>query len=257
MSTQTEKEKKNRAGGLIGVAVYSVGLICLLLFLSLKAERMDPDQGSMEMALGMDEAGFGDAIPVEVTPSTPPPSEAPVQNDLASDAESDVVVNTQPKKTPNPPSPTTKPNPNPKPSPEPPNEFDEILKGSKGGASGQTQGGGNEGRPNGRPGGGGGGTGGKGYPGNGSLENGDASHLPKAISSSGAEGIVKIKVCISRTGTVSSVTDPNFKGSTGTSVELKEAALRAARGAKFPADPNAPECRVAILSYDFRRGAGN
>ncbi len=87
--------------------------------------------------------------------------------------------------------------------------------------------------------------------------NGDASHLPKAISSSGAEGIVKIKVCISRTGTVSSITDPNFKGSTGTSVELEKAALRAARGAKFPADPNAPECRVAILSFDFRRGGGN
>lgn len=257
MSTDSGKDRKNKAGGLLGVAIYSIGLICLLLFLSLKAERMEPDQGSMEMALGIDEAGFGEAIPVEVNPSTPPPSEAAVQTDLASDAESDVVVSTQKPKTPNPPSPTTKPSPNPKPSPEPPNEFDQLMKGSKGGSSGQTQGRGNEGRPDGRPGGGNGGTGGKGYPGSGYLENGDASTLPPAPNSSGAEGLVKIKVCINRKGEVGSITDPYFKGSTATSIALKESALKAVKKATFPPDPNAPECRVAVLSYDFRRGAAN
>jgi outer membrane biosynthesis protein TonB len=256
-TTKSEKENKHKAGGLLGVAVYSIGLLCLLLFLSLKAERMDPDQGSMEMALGMDQAGFGEAVPVEVTPSTPPPSEAIVQPDLASNAESDVVVNTQPKKTPNPPSPTTKPSPNPKPSPEPPNEFDALMKGSKGGASGQTQGSGNEGRPDGRPGGGSGGTGGKGYPGQGALSNGDASFLPHAPNSSGAEGIIKIKVCINRKGEVGSISDPYYRGSTATSMDLKESALRAAQKATFASDPNGPDCRTAILTFDFRRGSGN
>jgi outer membrane biosynthesis protein TonB len=255
--SQNEKEKKSKAGGIIAVLIYSVGLVCLLLFLSLRAERMEPDQGSMEMALGMDEAGFGEAVPVEVTPNTPPPSEAIVQPDLASDAESDVVVNTQPKKTPNPPSPTTKPSQNPKPNTEPANEFDALMKGSKGGSSGQSQGTGNEGRPDGRPGGGGKGGGGKGYAGNDPLGNGEAAYLPKPTNSSGAEGMVKIKVCISRAGSVSSITDPYFRGSTATSIELKEAALSAARRATFASDPNAPECRVAILSFDFRRGAGN
>jgi len=256
-TSEPVKEKKNQTGGLLGVALYSVGLLCLLLFLSLKAERMKPDQGSMEMALGMDEAGFGEAVPVEVSPNTPPPSEAIVQPDLASEAESDVVVNTQPKKTPNPPSPITKPNPNPKPNPEPPNEFDELMKGSRGGSSGQSQGTGNEGRPDGRPGGAGKGSGGKGYAGNDPLGNGEAAYLPEPANSSGAEGMVKIKVCISRAGSVSSITDPYFRGSTATSIELKEAALSAARRATFASDPNAPECRVAILSFDFRQGAGN
>lgn len=258
MSTlNPEKEKKNRASGLLGVAAYSVGLLCLLLLLSLKAERMEPDQGAMEMALGMDEAGFGEAIPVEVNPNNPPPSEVVVQQDLASDAESDVVVNDQPKKTPNPPSPNTRPSPNTKPSPEPVNEFDAIMKGSKGGSSGQTQGTGNQGRPDGRPGGGTGGTGGKGYPGEGYLVNGDAAFLPPAPNSSGAEGIVKLKVCINKRGEVGSITDPYYKGSTATSMALKESALQAAKKATFPADPNAPDCRVAVLSYDFRRGAAN
>ncbi len=237
-------------GGFIAVVLYLILLAILLLFLSMRAERMKPDPGSMEMALGFAEDGFGENIPVEVNQTgggDPLPAEV-----MASDASSDVQVNqstVQPVKTNNP---VSNPNPNTGPAETQRNEFDDLWQDAKPGSSGSTQGTGNSGGPTGRP--GANGTGGKGSSVGNAFGNGDATFLPKPSVSSGEDGSVVMQVCVDRNGKVSQIVNDRMRQSTATSPELYAEARKAAMRATFPADPQAQECRVAILTYQFVKG---
>ncbi len=242
--------------GYAAAALYLVLLLLLLLFLSLKAERMEPDQGSMEMALGFDQTGGGEEIPI----SNPPPSgggDPSPQPALASEAESDVSAPTEQSNTA--PSNQSGPNnPQNNANTEASNEWNDMWNNSSNTSSGPNTGPGKQGRPDGRPGGaeGGGGTG-KGYPGTGtSLGNGDAYSLPKPQVRSNEDGKVVIQACVDAQGKVSRILDPNYKGSTAIDQTLRDAALQSAKKATFPSDPQAPDCRTAIITYTFRKGYG-
>jgi hypothetical protein len=237
-------------GGFIAAVLYLILLALLLLFLSMRAERMKPDPGSMEMALGFSEDGFGENIPVEVNETgggDPIPADV-----MASEAASDVQVNqttTQPVRTNNP---APNPNPNTGPAQTQRNEFDDLWQDAKPGSSGSTQGTGNSGGPTGRP--GSNGSGGKGSSVGNAFGNGDATSLPKPSVNSGEDGVVVMQVCVDKSGRVSQIVSDRLRNSNATSPELYAAARKAAMQATFPPDPQAQDCRVAILTYNYVKG---
>jgi len=244
----------SKNAGRIGATLYVVTLFLLLFFLRLHAERMEPDPGSLEMELGFAADGFG--------PYTPPSNQAsgggsPTETQvLSSDMPSDVQVNATPTPANQVRTPSPNPNPNQQPNqPNPRNEFDEMWSESTQ-SSGRKEGDQKEGSPDGRPNAGGGGQG-KGYSTGNAFGNGDATFLPKPDVRSGEDGIVVLQLCVDRNGRVSSIVSDRAKGSTATDPNLYTEARRSALRATFPADQNAPECRVAFIRYNFIKGFGN
>jgi hypothetical protein len=244
----------SKNAGRIGAVIYLATLFLLLFFLKLHAERMEPDPGSLEMELGFASDGFG--------PYTPPTNQSsgggsPTETQvIASDAPSEVQVNANPTPSNQVRNPSQVNNPNPQPNqPNQRNEFDDMWSESTS-SSGRTEGDNKAGNPDGRPNAGGGG-GGRGYSTGNAFGNGDATFLPKPDVRSGEDGIVVLQLCVDRNGRVSSIVSDRAKGSTATDPLLYSEARRSAMRATFPSDPNAPDCRVAFIRYNFIKGFGN
>jgi TonB family protein len=242
---------KEKNAGRIGAATYVIILFLLMFFLTLRAERMEPDPGSLEMELGFAEDGFG-----EYTPPTPQnvSGGSPVeQNIIAAESPSDVQIYNKP--TPPNPRPNQAPSNNP-PRPQPNaerNEFDEMFNSAQNNSSGRTVGEQQSGNPDGRPNTGGQGSG-KGYSTGNAFGNGDAAYLPKPEVRSGEDGKVVLQLCINRNGRVESIITDRYRGSTAGDESLYRAAREAAMKATFPSDSQAPVCRTAFITYNFIKG---
>ncbi|MEK7719886.1 MAG: hypothetical protein AAB347_09800 [Bacteroidota bacterium] len=123
--------------------------------------------------------------------------------------------------------------------------------GSTSKGEGITYGPGNQGDPNGQPGvkryGPGGGTG------NGpsfNLSGRSARSLPKPAYPGNEGGIVVVEVTVDKLGKVTAVRGGIF-GSTSSDPDLVEAATKAARGARFNVDDNAPAFQKGTITYHF------
>jgi outer membrane biosynthesis protein TonB len=243
-----------RTTGTIASVVYVILVILLLLLLKLTVFPPEDQAGSIEMDFGFTPSGHGPDNPRVTPPVVQPPSTSPKEEVLtATESEHSVASSKEKRKK--------EDTENQRKETEQPvkkqtNPWDDVWNTSNSQSQGSSTNKGNEGSPEGSP-GGKGTTPGKGYPGGTSLGNGDARTLPRPQIDSGEDGKVVVELCVDRNGNVTRVRNDRAKGTTAVAPELYSESRRVALLAKFDPDPNAPDCRVAFITYVFRKGFGD
>jgi TonB family protein len=240
---------KNQKAGAIGSGLAVVLIIILLLTLSLKPPFPPPPQLGVEVNLGSSDVGSGDIQPItpqEVNQTKPKQSSVASEEKVATqDTEKSINLSSEDKKS-------TQQSQTVEEEPEP--EIDERFtfknKNRTGGSEGNDNESGDKGQLGGDPNAddyvGGGPPGGISY----SLVGREAKDLPKPREDHSEEGRVVVKIWVNRNGQVTKA-QIRMTGTTTTSSDLQERALRAARMAKFNVKSNAPETQVGTIAYDF------
>lgn len=173
------KERKNKAGGILGTILFHIGLLLLLLSLALKTPLPLPGEEGVLVNLGYDDNGLGvdqqeeqasaDIKPSPATANAEPAKEEYLTQDVEEapsikekKVEKKVEKKKEPEKVIKKPEPEPEPvkeivPPEPKPEPKPQPDPKAMYKGNgntgaKGGQEGQTGQPGDQGQPNGTPG---------------------------------------------------------------------------------------------------------
>ena len=276
---ETQQEKKNRVRGIITSVVVHILLVLLLWFFGLPyLDPPPPDEGIL-VNFGLTETGMGDnpsevINPVEeVAPTdvTPPPTAAveEVQEEVITQEEeitAPVIKKEEKKKEVKKETPVVKDT-----KTEPVKETKEETKveepvvdkralftGKKSNTNnpnsqGEAGGPGDQGKPWGDPNsknygdGKGLGNSGTGF----SLAGRSSVSLPKPNDKSQATGTVVVKIRVNKNGDVVSA-QRELKGSTTSDPALIQAAVDAAKRAKFNADKNAQDTQEGTITYVFK-----
>jgi protein TonB len=275
---EQQEEKKHKVRGIItSVIVHALLLLLLWLFGLPYLDPPPPDSGIL-VNFGLTETGSGDqpsevleeaneVSPSEVTP-TPSSSQQEINEVLTQEEEitAPIVKKEDPKKEVKKETPVVKETKTelvketkeePKKE-EPTVDKRALFTGKKStnnnpNNQGQAGGSGDQGKPWGDPSsnnygdGKGKGTSGIGY------DLGGRKHrdLPRPNDNSQATGIVVIKIRVDQSGNVAEASY-QAKGSTTTDNALVQAAIAAARKAKFDPDSKAPEVQFGSITYNFK-----
>ncbi len=279
-STEIEQEKKNKRKGMVVSIVLHALLLLLLWWIGLPYLDPPPADEGILVNFGTTETGFGqkpsevleepkEISPADVTP-TPPIATPEVQEEVVTqDLEETVPVikkeeikkevkkETPVKETPK--EPVKEPVKEEPKKEEPKVDQRALFTGKKSDQNnpsdqGATQGKGDQGARDGDP--------SSSNYGDKSYGTGDAGigydlggrkhiSLPRPDDKSQQTGTVVIRIKVDKSG---SVIDASYsqKGSTTTSSALIDSAIRAAKKAKFTADPSAPEVQFGTITYNFK-----
>lgn len=264
----SEKKIRKKASytALLATLLFVVLLVCVLLFCGLYRPFPPPPEYGIEVNLGYAELGSGEdqsmdplADDREAQPQENTTEDEPVVTGSEDEApampESKPVVKPRPK-----PEPTVRPQeekPKEKVKEEP--EINPMAlypgkrKGSNPSSQGDTRTQGDQGKPSGD-------INGKGYTGSGgsggisfSLSGRTLMSLVKPNYDSEEEGIVVVRIWVSRSGAVTRVR-AGVKGTTTLDENLWKTAEQAALRSSFVPKENAPEEQVGTISYRFVRG---
>lgn len=265
---QRQERARSRTAGMIAVSVYAAAVLLLLLLVRFTLEDRSEMGGIMinfgdteEAAPGSDLAS-NDRIAEAPQAERRTPAEAEEQEQLTQDFEdAPAVQEKKPKKKPEPKE-VKQDTPKPKPAETPVEKPREVNKkalfpgrteGSRASSDGTGKGAGNQGDPAGTPDGSYDGTGtGTGGTGVASLSGRMlAGALPRPDYNAKAEGRVVVDITVDQQGVVTAATY-RPKGSTTSNSVLVNAALRAARQARFNVDENAALSQVGTITYNFR-----
>jgi TonB family protein len=251
--------------------IFHGALLYLLLFWGYKKPYPPPGEEGILISFGNTQVGRGAAQPMTaqpVRPTPPPPVQRDEQPHLTQDYE-DAPAIRQPRRrrTPKPDrrrdvKPVEQPE-QPAPQPEKPVEKPREVNRSalfpgKGATPSQGQGdgaaAGNQGAANGSPTGSSRGTG-LGLSGSGATLEGRSldGALPLPNYNVQQEGRVIVRIRVDRDGNVVEA-KADQRGSTVMDATLYEAAIRAARRAKFNASPNSPLHQSGTITYVFKLG---
>jgi len=275
--SQTIEDKKNKRNGIITSVIIHAILILILWFFGLPYLDPPPPDSGILVNFGMTETGLGEQpsevitqpeeiVPSETTPPPPTPQVSTQEEVLTQEEEvtAPVVKKEEVKKEvkkETPPVKETKTVTETKTEPkkeEPSVNQRAMMTGKKStnnnpGNQGVTQGAGDQGKPWGDPNspnygdGHGLGDSGIGY----SLGGRKHISLPKPDENSQVTGLVVIRIKVDPKG---NVIDAVFqaKGTTTTNTSLVNAAIIAAKKAKFEPDANAQEIQIGTISYNFK-----
>ena len=246
-----DNTNKNR---LISAAItlLFVGIVILVCAL-LKLYAPDPPipEEGVEVALGYDESGLGEAMPTETAPSYSTPS---ANNEYATQStEESVSLNSG--KQGNVSKPQAENKPEETRSNEPVINTKALFNGKKNPTSGGTgqgnsSGTGQQGNPNGTP----GATNYSGNPGAGySLTGRKSMRLPEPSYSSSNEGKIVVKIWVNRDGKVIKADAKGQRGSTIADEGMIKRAEDAALKAVFSASDDAPETQTGTITYVYRK----
>jgi TonB family protein len=275
--SQSIEDRKNKRNGIITSVIIHAILILILWFFGLPYLDPPPPDSGILVNFGMTETGLGEQpsevitqpeeiIPSETTPTPPTPQESVQEEVLTQEEEitAPIVKKEETKKEETkvtPPVKTTTPVTETKTETkkeEPSVNQRAMMTGKKStnnnpGNQGITQGAGDQGKPWGDPNstnygdGHGLGDSGIGY----NLGGRKHLSLPKPDDNSQATGLVVIRIKVDTKG---NVTDAVYqtKGSTTTATALVNAAIAAARKAKFQPEASAPEVQIGTITYNFK-----
>jgi periplasmic protein TonB len=274
------EDKRNKRNGIITSVIIHALLILLLWFFGLPYLDPPPADEGILVNFGMTESGSGNQpseiihTPQEITPSettpTPPTPQESVQEEVLTQEEeitAPIVKKTEPKKEEKkviePPVKETKTEPVKETKVEPKKEEPVVneramMTGKKStnnnpNNQGISNGAGDQGKPWGDSkssnygDGHGLGDSGIGY----DLGGRKKISLPKPEENSQIAGRVVIRIKVDQKGNVIDAVYQT-KGSTTTSTGLINAAITAAKKAKFEADPNAQEVQFGTITYNFK-----
>jgi outer membrane biosynthesis protein TonB len=288
MQDNFESKKNAQAGGYTALVC---GLLLIIFFFvrwSLPALPEPPLEEGIEVNLGSSDAGFGTDQPFEPGPPAPaeqqaytPPAPTPVQEEPAKETPDDNEPDapeikkptvTKPEATKIPEKDVVKSKPVKKPVEAPPappvNKPKAVFKGvngtgtggneadtyKKGGNQGIAGGQGDQGRPGGNPNSDnytGGGKGNGGISVRSGLGNRKITGLPKFTDDFDEAGTVVVSVKFGNNGRPIDVSVV-VRGSTTSSAQLKDIALRKARQITINADPNAAEEQIVVFNMVFK-----
>lgn len=246
-----DNTNKNR---LISAAItlLCVGIVILVCAL-IKLYAPDPPipEEGVEVALGYDESGLGEAMPTESAPNYSTPS---ANEDYSTQStEESVSLNTGKKG--NVSKPQTEPKPQETRNNEPVINKNALFPGKKtqtsgGAGQGNSTGAGQQGNPDGTPDADNySGTPGAGY----SLKGRKSVRLPEPSYNSGAEGKIVVKIWVNRDGKVIKADAKGQKGSTIADEGMIKRAEAAALQATFSASETASEAQIGTITYVFRK----
>lgn len=257
-----ENKDKSLSAGITFLLMAATVLLCSWLGYHLPNPPIEEEgMGVAGEVLGEIE-GFGnnDDATFDDNSAAAPPASAPDESYTTGNETTPVAKTPKNDATPTPNTKnetTTKPteNPNktttdnPKPSTNPNATFQGRKNGNGGEGKGTASGSGREGSPDGTQGANGGKGKGNGYanlPGRGLR-----GTLPQASDESPKDGDVVVRIKVDRSGNVVEVEAP-YKGSKNYDNKMVESAKRAAKQARFNADPNATEYQYGTITYKFR-----
>ncbi|MDR1672896.1 MAG: TonB family protein [Bacteroidales bacterium] len=254
--------------GLIGTIIFHGGLLALLMFLAFRTPLPLPEEQGILVDFGNSRQGWGNVEPrasepapqpqpaVAATPQQQSRENNPVLTQNNEEAPT-VAPKTDPKEQDKPKEETKKPVDPPKPVEEPKRTVNQRAMYTRRSdnadattSQGETGGQGNHGSPTGTPNvhvyGEGGGEGnsfsltGRGLQG----------ILPKPVYNSQEQGIVVVEITVDKDGNVIDA-ESGVKGSTTLDKTLLDAALKAARRAKFTRKPDSP-VQKGTITYIFK-----
>jgi TonB family protein len=248
----------------------SHGLVLTFLILFIISTPIPPYPAGggpgMEVNLGFSDEGMGDFQPDKYNPNPDPfnpnnqtsaNNQSSDDNLLTQDYEDAISVKNNPDNKNNVNN-STQTNNQPVIN-EPRVNPNALYSGNSGGSEGETGNPGDQGNPNGDPNAknhyGEPGPGDKpGDGGNGNLftlkDRKIMGGLPKPLYSANQQGKVVVEIYVDRTGKVIKA-NTGYKGTTISTQALLQAALTAAKQAKFNVDPNAPEVQRGLITYVF------
>ena len=255
--TNTKTEKGIAATGSLAIHV----LIALLLMLTLKDCGSGGGAGDGYMALNIASLGDYDQGSGEsndaASQAAASPQPTPVEEQSVETQEESVVSapkNDKPVVKPNQTKPTEN-KPVEKPA-EKPNSTTTSAIGALGGegkesGKGETEGGGKEGNPNGQVDGKGifGGSGGSGEW---NLTGRTMPSPPRLDEKPKNEATIKVSIQVDRNGNVTSASIADYTGSTVGRADLEALAIKAAKSAKFSANPNGPPSQRGTITISFK-----
>jgi len=257
------KIDRDNIKGLAGTILFHALLFLGLLFMALKTPLPLPQESGVEVNIGNSDDGMGDVQPEQLaagSPETPRPSSASAKEEVVTE-ETDETPMIDPVKK-NKPVVTEKPEPKqpvkptPKPEPKPVVNQNAMYKGKTGNSTGGGNQGitgkpGDQGKPNGTPGSdnyegpGGAGSGIKAE-----LEGRTSRKLPPPSNRFTEEGTVVVNIFVNRAGQVTRV-NAGAKGTTTSSLQLRQLAEQAAKQARFSPKEDAPEEQKGTITYIF------
>lgn len=234
------------------ITLLCVGIVILVCAM-IKLYAPDPPipEEGVEVAMGYDESGLGEAMPTESAPNYSTPS---ANEDYSTQStEESVSLNTGKKG--NVSKPQTEPKPQETRNNEPEINTKALFNGKKtptsgGSGQGNSVGNGQQGNPDGTP----GATNFSGNPGTGySLTGRKSMKLPEPNYSSGAEGKIVVKIWVNRDGKVIKADAKGQRGSTIADEGMIKRAEAAALQAVFSASEDAAETQTGTITYVFRK----
>lgn len=248
------KMDKYKRRGIIGTVLFHVVVLVLMLLLGLRPPEPPRPSIGMEINLGNSEDGMGEIQPEQPqeVKSTPPPTPQPknVQQEEVVEGVDETINLENSKKV----EPTPQPDPEPveeeKPSIDQKYLFNKKSTSESGSSEGNTDKPGDRGKETGSKTSnsytGSGGQGGIAY----SVAGRKSLSLPKPDYSSSEQGTVVVKIWVDRTGKVTNAR-VQITGTTTSSSELQDLAIKAALKATFNVDPDAMEVQTGTITYQF------
>lgn len=254
--TESKSHKTIAASG--SIAVHAA--LAILLMLALKDCGGGSGGGNQYMALNV--AALGDSDmgsgedPGAPAPSASAPQEPVEEEQVETQDDAPVVApkteTTKPKETKPKETKPTETKPKETTNNTVNNALDALNNNSKpGGGSGDSKPGGNEGRPDGSITGkgifsGGGGSG------NWALSGRTMSSPPSLDERPQSEATIIVSILVDRTGKVVSASVQDYTGGTEGRAKLEELALKAARSARFSANPDGPINQKGTITINFK-----
>ncbi len=251
-------EDKSRRSGFVALVIYAVAFACTLIFASFTIEMPNADQGILvdfgntDTGSGAVDMAYSKPAPQKSTPRAKTPK---VEDDIVTSQQEDAPAVVE--------KPQTKPQKNVEEivEPEPkPREVDKRALfpgntiGSKAKSEGETdKAEGNQGKEQGTVGGAkadGGGLGTSGVSFNLSGRS-PISRLARPAYNGNAEGRVVVQIVVNAAGVVTSA-EYSAKGSTTNRKELVDAALKAARTARFNKVEDSSTVQTGTITYIFK-----
>jgi len=254
---------KDNIKGIAGTIIFHAILLAVLILMALRTPLPLPEEAGVEVNLGYSDEGMGLQQPEKIaagSPATSEPAPAETKEDLVTeDTEEAPAIEPIKIEKPKPiekkePKPAVKPTP--KPEPQPVVNPNSMYKGKKGtDASGGNQGitgkPGDQGKPNGDPNSGNyEGSGGSGGGVSFDLAGRSKRSIPKPSNKFSERGTVVVTIFVNRAGQVTRVI-AGAKGTTTSSLQLRQLAEQAAKLAKFSPKEDAAEEQKGTITYIF------
>lgn len=255
----TESKTHKSLAATASFVLHAVMLLLLMLLLKDCGSGGGAGDGYMALniaSLGDYDQGNGESNDAS-SEAASSPQPTPVEEQSVETQEESVVSapkNEKPVPKPNQTKPVeTKPveKPAEKPNTNVNNALGALESDGKESGKGETQGGGNEGNPNGQVDGKGifGGSGGSGEW---NLSGRSMSSPPSLDEKPKNEAVIKVSIQVDRTGKVTFASIADYTGSTVGRAELEALAIKAAKSARFSANPNGPPSQRGTITINFK-----